>query len=138
MIEPSDIITEAKTLADVDGLNQEARCRTVLGRIYYGIYHAIGEHEELAPIVVEFNKRYREKRKTDRKLRHLTAHRMVQQALLENDDENHQYLGTLLQTLFNRRIDADYKLTKLIHRTAVDDSLDIAEEILADHLGLKV
>ena len=138
MINPSEIYTEAKRLATTEGIISEARQRTVLGRIYYGVYHAVDSHETLGPIIVAFDKEYRERRNNNNQLKHLTAHKMMQEALLTHRDAGYRYLGAQLRTLFDRRILADYRLNHRVPPNFVTDSLDIAEEILAEYLGMDV
>lgn len=90
MLNPEEFITLGETIINDDSYGLEARSRTAIGRIYYGILHYIRQKEQLFYIETE------------------DFHTELINAINDLDT----ILGNHLKSMKSFRTDADYYLNK--------------------------
>lgn len=117
MNEPADILRDAEQLAG--GAPTEARQRTVLSRAYYAALHYLRLH----PCAAEFN---------DRPGR--SIHRSLVEHLAQSSNRSVIHCARLLTRLRSRRELADYRLADTVTAAMVEESLEIAGEIIEEAL----
>lgn len=110
-MDPISFVDLGENLAGDTSYDKEARYRTAISRIYYGIMH-------LLTTIKHINVR-----ETDK------YHSEIVKKLKDIDN----LLGVLLDQLRKRRVDADYKLGLKIQENRYDEALKIKDRIF-EHL----
>ena len=120
MITPEEMLLDARQLLNV--VPHEGRRRTVISRAYYAAFHFLNQH----PCCNQYER---------------TSGRGTHQDLLEylgsSPEPNVQSAAELLQSLYTRRIEADYRLSNHVLRGTevhcVEDAAYIIEETLVEY-----
>lgn len=121
MSSAKDILAEAQTLLSGGALS-ETRCRTIIGRAYYAVYHHVLDHQ-----CAEYFKAPGTG----------SDHIALANHLLGSSDRTVLYVGRKLHALRKRRKTADYELNVPVDKYLASDTFEEADEIINELLVIE-
>jgi uncharacterized protein (UPF0332 family) len=117
MIDIKDIFDDAVTLFSA-ARSSEARRRTIASRLYYSTFHAC-----LSVARAQGHERNRDSRDG--------VHAQLIDFFRGSDDYELADMGDTLQTLYIRRIKADYRVNQDVSFSEIDDSRQLSAALIA-------
>jgi uncharacterized protein (UPF0332 family) len=123
VIKPKDLLKEARILRE-SARNNETRRRTIIGRVYYAVFHAVSE--------LACHEGYKYNRDSAKTGRHED---LIRYAIVKGQSPSLREAGSILGELKTFRRTADYVLDYPSTFDDMEDCLEKAEYVVEDLLA---